>query len=177
MNGPAQVLISGLRGLHLPPPVSLWPPAPGWWMLLVVIVLFGAAVGYAFVQWRRRSGLRAARAELVRLRSAYRKHGDTVALAAGLSQLLRGRAVSCYPRERVAGLTGAAWLEFLDRSAASRHFVHGPARAIASVPFRRTCDVADRRAQARLGESLLEAAEHWIRTAGEQRRPKWPEER
>ena len=30
--------LSQLRDIHLPEPISWWPPAPGWWILAVIVV-------------------------------------------------------------------------------------------------------------------------------------------
>ena len=27
-----------LKDIHLPSPVSFWPPAPGWWILAVLLI-------------------------------------------------------------------------------------------------------------------------------------------
>ena len=43
--------LSQLRDIHLPPPVSWWPLAPGWWLLLGTLLLLTAI---AFWLWRRR---------------------------------------------------------------------------------------------------------------------------
>jgi hypothetical protein len=46
--------LSNLREIVLPPPVSFWPPAPGWW--IVGAALAGAALillGKTFIRYRR----------------------------------------------------------------------------------------------------------------------------
>jgi len=46
-------LIARMRELHLPDPVGWWPPAPGWW---VVAVLVAIALVLGWHVWRRRGG-------------------------------------------------------------------------------------------------------------------------
>jgi len=42
-----------LRDIHLPPGISWWPPAPGWWVLAGVVVIAAlAAVGVSYVRRR-----------------------------------------------------------------------------------------------------------------------------
>ena len=36
--------LAQLRDIHLPDTVSDWPPGPGWWVLALVLLLFGAAL-------------------------------------------------------------------------------------------------------------------------------------
>jgi len=51
-----QEALSGLKDIHLPPPVGWWPPAPGWWLLaaLGLLVLYSA-----WRIWRKRRRRRA----------------------------------------------------------------------------------------------------------------------
>ncbi|MBT3527943.1 MAG: DUF4381 domain-containing protein, partial [Porticoccaceae bacterium] len=30
--------LAELRGIHLPDPISWWPLAPGWWVLIVIFI-------------------------------------------------------------------------------------------------------------------------------------------
>lgn len=147
MNGPV------LRDIHVPA-ASWWPLAPGWWLLLAVVVLIFALV----VAWRilhRRGGrLRAALREIDLLEAAHARDHDAARLVDGASRLLRRVALRTAPA--AAAQDGAAW----------RSFVHAHARDAAA---RRTLDAlaAQRfRAQPSLDVSaLLEALRAWCRNA------------
>ena len=43
--------LAQLRDIHLPETVGLWPLAPGWWLLIALII--GALVT-GIIYWRRR---------------------------------------------------------------------------------------------------------------------------
>jgi Domain of unknown function (DUF4381) len=88
-----------------------WPPAPGWWAVMLLALLLGVAIAAAWRWWRapHRRHRRAALAELRRIRTA-RLAGTPAARA--IENLLRRYAIVIYGRERVARLSGAAWLKF-----------------------------------------------------------------
>jgi hypothetical protein len=95
-----------LRDIHLPGPVSWWPPAPGWWLL--VGLALGALVFALLYRMRlrvRRVALRA----LGEIERSYAAHGNGQRLAADVSALLRRVCLTYRPRETVASLTGNAW--------------------------------------------------------------------
>ena len=48
---PQMASIADLKDIAPPPPVSYMPQAPGWWVLLGILVL--AMLVYGFVRWRR----------------------------------------------------------------------------------------------------------------------------
>lgn len=109
--------LSQLRDIHLPAPISWWPPAPGWWLLavLVVAILFGLHALYRRRQ--RNNWCRSALTELTRLRQQYQSQPSSPQIIVSeLSVLLRRVAISCFPREEVAMLSGDKWLAFLDLS-------------------------------------------------------------
>lgn len=127
-----------LRDLHLPAAIRWWPPAPGWWLLLALLLAALAWCGWrAYLGWRRNAPRRVAMAELARLESAWQSDGDVAALGRRLSPLLRRAMLAYSPRAEVAGLTGHAWLEWLDRGLDGQPFSAGPGRHLEDLPYRR----------------------------------------
>ncbi len=127
-----------LRDIHLPEPISWWPPAPGWWVIVAgIIALLLAAV---IINKRRAQPAQSIKsisnAQFRELCDAYRQHQDAHRLVQELSMLLRRISISLCPRAAAAGLTGEAWLQFLDRIAGSDQFMQGPGRVLIDAPYR-----------------------------------------
>jgi hypothetical protein len=101
-------------------------------------VLAGTAVGLwlYLVRRRRRAALRSAQRALRTLQAEHQIDGDDLKLIRGLSQLLRRFALARFPRAEVAGLTGEAWLGFLDHHTQDNSFTGGIGRALAEAPYR-----------------------------------------
>lgn len=117
-----------LRDVHVPPAPSLWPPAPGWW-LLAAVALLAIAVVWVILH-RRRRRLRAW-SELFE----HACHGEPSRQAAAVSELLRRAARRT---DAVADrLQGEAWLEFLDGSGKRADFSKGAGRLLLEGGYRR----------------------------------------
>ena len=126
-----------LRDLHLPGQIGWWPLAPGWWFVLLL-----TASAFAYLIWRayknrqhngpRRFALR----ELARYEAAYLKHRNPVTLGKQLSELLRRGMLAYAPREEVAGLTGEAWLEWLDQGMPLPYFHTEGGKSLLELPYR-----------------------------------------
>ncbi len=131
---PAQI---PLRDLHLPEAVSGWPPAPGWWFVFAIALL---TLAYLLRVWLQRFSRGAARRYAMRqldaLLAAYEQHRDIIRFGAAASALLRRTMLAYAPREDIAGLTGEAWLAWLDRDLAQPVFVTGAGRALIDLPYR-----------------------------------------
>ena len=126
-----------LRGLHLPEPVGWWPLAPGWWVLLAMLVVASVLLMRAWLRRRARSAARRrALRQLEESRAAYAYHGNPVVLGAEVSELLRRTMLAYAPRSEVAGLTGDAWLEWLDRDLDIPRFRDGAGRSLLELPYR-----------------------------------------
>lgn len=111
----AQKLLEQLRDIHEPAPINWWPPAPGWWLL--ALVLLACAIGiYLWLRHRRRQRLHNRyRVEAVRLLQSL----DTSARTATqeINEILKRVAVTTYGRKNCGNLTGRHWLDFLQSSA------------------------------------------------------------
>ena len=104
-----------LREIHLPDAVGWWPPAPGWWILPILVLLAAGITWYCRILYRRRrySAINMARKELARIKSRYTVDRDAGHCVRSVSGLLRRLCISVFPRAESAGLTGAEWLAFL----------------------------------------------------------------
>ncbi len=144
-----------LRDIHLPVNPGWWPPAPGWWMLAGFLMLLAFALWYWRRARRRARVRRAARAALKQLEASFRRDADAQRLASELSSLLRRVCISLDSREQVAGLTGRAWLERLDRLSPTAHLGQGPSgRALLAAPYQAGATFDS--------DALLQACHRWV---------------
>ena len=139
-----------LRDIHLPEAVGWWPQAPGWWLLAGLALLLAASLLWLRRQYRRRRYRRLALRELEQLAGL-----PAAELAVGLSRLLRRAALSHFPRGECAGLSGEAWLAFLDRPFVERPFSQGIGRSLLEAPYRPTVDID--------GPALLDLGRRWLK--------------
>ncbi len=112
-------LANRLHDIHELDPVSIWPLATGWWLMLAgtaLLILLFIGLRRWRPDWRRylpRYGWsRDAARELTALRDRVGR-GDAKTLAACLSELLRRIAIARCGRDRCAGLHGEPWLAWL----------------------------------------------------------------
>jgi len=88
------------------PAVSWWPPAPGWWVLaVIVLVVLGLALRALLTWWRNRRIKRL----LLRQLRAY----DANTAATRITLTLKQGCFGYLPRAQVAALHGRAWHDFL----------------------------------------------------------------
>ena len=129
-----------LRDIHLPPEISWWPLAWGWWLVLLLVLCGLVALVW---WWLKRpvtnqrvniSAQASALQELERIEQQY--SNDPMGLVRELSVLLRRMAISLYGRRSVAGLTGVTWLQFLDKQSGSPVFSQRFQQALTELPYR-----------------------------------------
>ena len=132
---PAAMAPLDLRDIHAAAAPSLWPPAPGWWLLAVLlIVALAMATLWLLRRYHRYRQKRQIMDELEKLGHAYTSENNNEFLAQ-LSILLRRIALRRYSREQVASLTGSDWLRFLDTTGGDGEFEHGVGRILETGPY------------------------------------------
>ncbi len=91
--------------------VGRWPPAVGWWFVGAgfLTMLFAVAT-ILLLRWQRNRYRREAMKQLAQIDPTNAHAVQQV------NRLLKRVALTAYPREMVASLTGAAWLDFLAAS-------------------------------------------------------------
>ncbi|MDH5387004.1 MAG: DUF4381 domain-containing protein [Gammaproteobacteria bacterium] len=147
-----------LRDIHLPDPISWWPPAPGWWLLFGLVLLTVAAV-FLFRYYQKKQALKKqVLAEFEILRELFNKEKNTTVLVQSLSILLRRACISFYPRSEAASLTGESWLQFLDDTCTEKAFQTEHGKLIASAPYLSENTPLDFDA-----EKLISVCENWLK--------------
>jgi hypothetical protein len=130
---------TSLERLHdviLPPPVPWWPLAPGWyWVLGFVLVGLLVFLFQAFLSWQRNCYRREALTELARQRSTFGDPAQRPAACRTIAELLKRAALSVWPRTRVASLTGAEWLAFLDQTGRMTGFGQGKGAKLIAATY------------------------------------------
>ena len=92
-----------LHDVALPPDISWWPLAPGWYFIITLLALTSLWLAWRFwSKWQANAYRRAALRELA-----------TMSSAPEIATLLRRTALVIAPRDLVAARTGAAWIDWL----------------------------------------------------------------
>lgn len=115
-----------LRDVHVPAVPGLWPPAPGWWVVIGVVLAVLMWVGVIGLRRRRRH---------VAWRSTFDAETQQTTPAeqiAAMSSLLRRAARRLDPQ--ADRLTGEAWLTWLDGRKGAQ-FSQGPGRLLLEGAF------------------------------------------
>ncbi len=144
-----------IRDIHLPEPISWWPPAPGWFLLPVLVIVLGFAFWRLYKYLNRPNPRRLALHKLNRLHSTWLQTKDDHQLIEDLSILLRRTALTLYPRSEVAGLSGQAWLDWLDQQKPQPLFNNDIGKTLISAPFNPNIHID--------AEALIDLSRQWIK--------------
>lgn len=161
MNPDNPASLENLNDIVMPADVGWWPLAGGWYALAaVVIILLAWYIIKSVKDWKANAYRRAALAEL---QSLVDNAGDQDSRAAGLRKLpalLKRTALSVYPREDVAALSGDDWFRFLNSKVSKPSFSPQAFDLLNRVAYT-TGDLTD------IGDdavrSLVDACKSWLK--------------
>ena len=104
----AEASLDHLHDIMLPEPIGLFPLAPGWILLILLLLtlLFHFAWQY-YLQYKKTQYKRDALEELQTLKGQNREH------TLSLLTLAKRTAMAAYSRENIATLTDDSWWDFM----------------------------------------------------------------
>ena len=145
--------VARLEHLVEPAPVSLWPSAPGWQLVLVLALLWlGYRAWRRWQQWRRNRYRREALACLQQYRALPAEE-----LVPALARLLKSTALAAFPRTAGAALSGPDWLDWLEQQGSG--FSADTRRLLAEAQYR-----PPQPPEKKTLHRLVDEAEAWVRT-------------
>lgn len=143
-----------LRDIHLPDAVSWWPPAIGWWLLILAMIAIVFLV-YKLVRHLKHKPLnKLALNDFNNIIKHFDQHRDQTRLAQELSILLRRISISYQPRQQVASLTGQQWLDVLNNMTKSENFSAAIADILFNAPYQKQTHYNS--------DELIQCCRNWI---------------
>lgn len=103
-----------LPPLHMPEPISFWPPAIGWWLLALLVIVLAVVVVRLLLKRQRKNQLRkAALRELNQYWSSYQADSNTQNYLLAVNRLLKQFVMQQYPTKHLHTLSGEPWIDAL----------------------------------------------------------------
>jgi hypothetical protein len=115
MKSPDPSSLQNLNDIVLPAAVGWWPLASGWYFLLGFLLLVLGWFGYRSLRrWINNRYRRAALHELTTISESLQCESERTRNLRQIPGLLKRTALSAYPRNEVASLSGKDWYGFLN---------------------------------------------------------------
>jgi len=128
-----------LRDIHLPDAIGAWPPAIGWWIVLVLGLLAIWAVWLLIKKLRQDTAVKGANKLMADIKQ--QANGDKLQTIRALSVCLRRLQISNEQRTQAASLNGQEWLQHLDSFVDGKPFSEGIGRCLADAPYQQQLTV------------------------------------
>ena len=150
--------LADLKDIHLPAPVSVFPLAPGWYIVLAIMLVI--VVLLILWQLRRASKQYKLKQVLILLAQIEAKAQasepeEREEVLPEISILLKRVAREKFSELHPQNLFGEKWLQFLDRSGKTTEFTTGTGRILLDVYKRQSLENP---------QELLGVVKNWLRT-------------
>jgi len=136
-----QEALKDLRDIHEPDPISFWPPAPGWWIML----LFAIMAIFLLRWWLKRDKSprykKLANEALKNITTNYEVQRNGYKAAGEISELIRKVMVLTDDRSEVAGMIDEEWLSYLDSKSGTDSFTKGAGRVLTTAIYQKESDI------------------------------------
>ena len=146
-----------LRDIHLPDSVSWWPPAIGWWLLLLLAIGLLVLLWVAFKKIKQPVLKKSAKAEIMAVISHFRQHQDAHQLMQELSVAFKRVGISYLHRDQVAGLTGQAWYQRINQLVEHNQLSESQITLLSMAPYQKAPQL-----DAQQVEALVKQVEQWV---------------
>jgi len=112
-----------LRDIHMPDAPSIWPLAPGWWILTIVVLV---TVYWLYKLWKRQHKKKQLIAlmqqQLTEIHDEFRATKDKHKLAIAVSDLLKRFVRFVLKDTDATSLTGQEWIDYLNSKSSNDIF-------------------------------------------------------
>lgn len=150
--------LTQLRDIHLPDPVNWWLLAPGWYVLILLVLIVMVAIAYLFhKKYQHALAKNQALNLLNTYKEQYEKDNNAQVASARVSELLRRVALVYFSRDKVASLHGDDWVAFLNETGEDVDFTPVKSMLLDS-PFK-TAETVNLK-------PLMQLAQQWIKQRG-----------
>ena len=120
MNMPEELI---LEDIITPSSIDIWPPAIGWWLLLITLIILIIASILFIKRYRKKWGYR--NNALTLLKAEYKQWqltNDDQQCLMGMSAIVKRTAITAYPLAKAQSLHGKKWADFLNQQCKTINF-------------------------------------------------------
>ena len=154
----SEELLAQLADIHLPAEVSFWPPAIGWWILALLLLIAGSfATKKLYEKVEQRKACQYALAELEGCLKRLDESTDQEKLLRyvnDVNTVLRRVALVKFPESNPGSLIGETWIAFIRRTGKSSQLDEQLSAALSHGRFRKQVEVDS--------QALNQMAHSWI---------------
>jgi hypothetical protein len=152
MSSSLQNQLLALEDIITPQGVSSWPPAPGWWISIVIVLVIALVLAIFYRRYQKKWGYRR---EALALLEEYKKSPNTTETAIKYLECLKRTAMSAYPNKAIDSLYGSAWFTFLNQQTPEPLFEAELESIICTTQYQKAFHLLD--------DKLYKAIEMWIK--------------
>ena len=154
----SEELLAQLADIHLPAEISVWPPALGWWILaLLLLIASSFATRKLYEKAEQRKACQNALAELENCLEKLDESADQKKLLQyvnDVNTVLRRVALVKFPESNPGSLVGETWVAFIRRAGNSSQLDDQLSAALSHGRFRKQIEVDS--------QALNQMARSWI---------------